>query len=166
MRSATVRNFPSEIDNVEGKPGDYALDLDIAGPLSAAPEALHRTFKLDAGARKSLTIPVTATAVGRASVDLKLSGPGLAVPQTLALDVSPGTSEPLSPLRAHAGAGGEPYPLAAILLADFVPGTGACFARRVLACRHRCSGPPAGARSLSLWLFGTDRQPRLCRFFT
>jgi alpha-2-macroglobulin len=61
--------FSVEIENVEGKPGDYALDLDVTGPLSAAPDVLHRKFKLAAGARKSLMIPVTATGVGRASVD-------------------------------------------------------------------------------------------------
>ncbi len=116
--------FSAEIDNVEGKPGDYALDLDIAGSLSAAPEALRRTFKLESGARKSLTIPVTATAVGRASVDLKLSGPGLALPQTLALDVSPGTSSLYRRSVRTAWRRGKASPSRAISLADFVPGTG------------------------------------------
>ena len=115
--------FSAEIDNVEGKPGDYALDLDIAGPLLAAPDVLHRTFKLDAGARKSLTIPVTATAVGRAFVDLKLTGPGLALPQTLALDVSPGTSN-LYRRSVRSLAPGESLTLSRDLVADFVPGTG------------------------------------------
>jgi alpha-2-macroglobulin len=46
--------FHVQIDNVEGKPGDYALDLDVTGPLSAASDTLHRKIKLDAGARKAL----------------------------------------------------------------------------------------------------------------
>ena len=93
------------------------------GPLSAAPDVLHRKFKLDAGARKSLTIPVTATGVGRAYVDLKLTGPGLTVPQTLALDVSPGTSN-LYRRSVRTLAPGESLTLSRDLVADFVPGTG------------------------------------------
>jgi len=116
--------FSVAIDNVEGKPGDYALDLDVSGPLAATPDVLHRKFKLEAGARKALTIPVTATGVGRAGVDLKLTGPGLTAPQTLALDVSPGTSE-LYRRFVRTLAPGESLTLSSDLVADFVPGTGA-----------------------------------------
>ncbi len=116
--------FSVVIDNVEGKPGDYALDLDVSGPLTATPDVLHRKFKLEAGARKALTIPVTATGVGRAGVDLKLTGPGLTAPQTLALDVSPGTSE-LYRRSVRTLAPGESLTLSGDLVAGFVPGTGA-----------------------------------------
>ncbi len=116
--------FSVAIDNVEGKPGEYALDLDVSGPLAATPEVLHRKFKLESGARKSLTIPVTATGIGHAAVDLKLTGPGLAAPQTLALDVSPGTSE-LYRRSVRTLAPGESLALSSDLVADFVPGTGA-----------------------------------------
>jgi uncharacterized protein YfaS (alpha-2-macroglobulin family) len=116
--------FHVQIDNVEGKPGDYALDLDVTGPLSAASDTLHRKFKLDAGARKALTIPFTATSVGRASVDLKLAGPGLVAPQTLALDISPGTSG-LYRRSVRTLAPGESLAISSDLIADFVPGTGA-----------------------------------------
>ena len=116
--------FSVAIDNVEGKPGDYALDLDVSGPLAATPDVLHRKFKLEAAARKALTIPVTATGVGRAGVDLKLTGPGLNAPQTLALDVSPGTSE-LYRRSVRTLAPGESLTLSGDLVADFVPGTGA-----------------------------------------
>jgi len=115
--------FSVEVDNVEGKPGDYALDLGLAGPLSAATDVQHRTFKLDAGARKSLTIPVTATGVGGASVDLKLTGPGLAAPQTLALNVLPGTSNLYRRFVRSLGPG-ESLAISRDLVADFVPGTG------------------------------------------
>jgi alpha-2-macroglobulin len=84
--------FHVQIDNVEGKPGDYALDVDLAGPLSAVGDSLHRKFKLDARARKSLTIPVTATGIGRGELNLRLIGPAVFAPQSLVLDVSPETS--------------------------------------------------------------------------
>ena len=96
----------------------------MSGPLAATPDVLHRKFKLEAGARKALTIPVTATGVGRAGVDLKLTGPGLTAPQTLALDVSPGTSE-LYRRSVRTLAPGESLTLSGDLVAGFVPGTGA-----------------------------------------
>ncbi|MGH6844141.1 MAG: alpha-2-macroglobulin, partial [Methylocella sp.] len=116
--------FHVQIENVEGKPGDYALDLDVTGPLSAASDTLHRKFKLEAGARKVLTIPVTATGVGHAGVDLSLRGPGLVAPQTLALDISPGTSG-LYRRSVRTLAPGESLAISSDLFANFVPGTGA-----------------------------------------
>ncbi|HEX3497150.1 MAG TPA: alpha-2-macroglobulin family protein, partial [Methylocella sp.] len=116
--------FHVQIDNVEGKPGDYALDLEVTGPLSAASDTLHRKFKLDAGARKALTLPFAAKGVGRAGVDLKLTGPGLAAPQTLALDISPGTSR-LYRRSVRMLAPGQSLAISSDLFADLVPGTGA-----------------------------------------
>ena len=37
-----------EIDNVEGDAGDYQLDLDIHGPLTADADAMRKTVRLDA----------------------------------------------------------------------------------------------------------------------
>ncbi|MCI0737078.1 MAG: alpha-2-macroglobulin family protein, partial [Beijerinckiaceae bacterium] len=113
-----------QIDNVEGKPGDYTLDAGVTGPLAAGADSLHRKFKLDAGARKALTIPVTASGVGRAVLTLKLTGPGLEAPQTLALDISPGTSSLYRRSVRTLGPGAS-LTLSADILADFVPGTGA-----------------------------------------
>ena len=42
-----------DIDNVEGEAGDYRLDLDIHGPLTADADALTRTVKLAAHQRAS-----------------------------------------------------------------------------------------------------------------
>jgi alpha-2-macroglobulin len=112
-----------QIDNVEGKPGDYALDVDLIGPLSAGIDVLHRKFKLDTGARKALTIPVMATGIGRAELNLKLTGPGISAPQMIALDVSPGTSN-LYRRSVRTLAPGESLTISSDILADFVPGTG------------------------------------------
>lgn len=113
-----------QIDNVEGKPGDYALDVDLSGPLSANGKDLHRIFKLDAGARKGFTIPVTANGIGHAGLNLKLTGPGISAPQTLAFDVSPGTSN-LYRRSVLTLAPGKSLTISNDILADFVPGTGA-----------------------------------------
>ncbi len=49
--------FHLQLDNVEGKPGDYTLDLDLHGPLTIGADSLHKTIKLDAGARAAIDIP-------------------------------------------------------------------------------------------------------------
>ncbi|WP_036261946.1 alpha-2-macroglobulin family protein [Methylocapsa aurea] len=116
--------FHVQLDNVEGRPGDYALDLDPQGGISLAPEALHRKIKLDAGARKAIAIPVTAAAIGPAAIDLKLSGPSLDAPQTLALAVLPGTSE-LYRRTVRTLAPATSLTISSDLIADFVPGAGA-----------------------------------------
>jgi len=41
--------FSVVIDNVEGKPGDYALDLDVSGRLTARPIVLHRKIQTRSG---------------------------------------------------------------------------------------------------------------------
>ncbi|HET6379226.1 MAG TPA: alpha-2-macroglobulin [Methylocella sp.] len=112
------------IDNVEGKAGDYALDIEAKGPLAAAKDALHRKFKLDAKARKSFAIPIMAPGTGRAELALTLTGPGFTAPQTLALDVTPGTSG-LYRRSVRMLAPGESLTLSSDLFAGFVPGTGA-----------------------------------------
>ena len=56
-----------DIDNVEGEAGDYTLDLDIHGPLTADADALSRTVRLDAHQRLSVAMPITAAGVGTAS---------------------------------------------------------------------------------------------------
>jgi len=113
-----------QLDNVEGRPGDYALDLDVRGAVSVPAEALHRKIKLEAGARKAVTIPATANAIGSAAIELKLRGPGFDAPQTLALDVLPGTSE-LYRRTVRTLAPGTSLTISNDLIADFIPGTGA-----------------------------------------
>ena len=140
-----------QIDNVEGKAGDYTLDLDLHGPVAVATDALRRTVKLDAGARTALTIPVTAAGLGTAAIDMRLTGPGLDATQTYNLSVLPGTSElyrrtvrPLGP--------GESLTVSSDLIADFVPGTGAV----------SVAVSPIGAIDLPALLLALDRYPYGC----
>ncbi len=116
--------FHLQIDNVEGPAGDYALDVVVTGGLSVAPEASHRKVKLEAKARKAFTIPVVAKAIGRAEVALKLTGPGLALDQTLALNVAPATLD-LYRRSVRSLEPGGTLIVSKDLLADFVAGTGA-----------------------------------------
>lgn len=118
--------FHLQLDNVEGKPGDYTLDLDLHGPLTIGADSLHKTIKLDAGARASVAIPVTAAGVGQASVDVRLTGPGLDAPQTLAFNLEPGSSR-LYRREIRTLASGASLKISDDLIADVVPGTGAVF---------------------------------------
>ncbi|WP_336488024.1 alpha-2-macroglobulin family protein [Methylobacterium nigriterrae] len=113
------------LDNVEGQPGEYTVDLDLAGPVLVGAEAVHRVLRLEAGAKGQFVIPITAAGPGTARVDVTLSGPGLpgGVGQSFALPVSPGTGtlvrrtvRPLEP--------GAALTLTRDLLADILPGTG------------------------------------------
>src|SRR4051795_3233007 len=115
--------FHVQIDSVEGKSGRYALDLAIQGPVSASADALKKSFALSAGARSSLAIPVTASGIGRADLDLRLTGPDVDLKQSLALNVDAGTGE-FARRSVQSLAPGASLTISRDLLADFVPGTG------------------------------------------
>jgi uncharacterized protein YfaS (alpha-2-macroglobulin family) len=143
--------FHVQIDNVEGKSGRYAVDLDLHGPLSVAADALTKSFPLDAGARTALTIPVTATGIGRADVDLHLTGPDLDVKQSLALNVDAGTGE-FTRRSVQSLASGASLTISRDLLADFLPGTG----------RVSVGVSPVGAIDVPALLQALDRYPYGC----
>ncbi|SFK17148.1 alpha-2-macroglobulin family protein [Methylocapsa palsarum] len=143
--------FFVQIDNVEGKPGEYALDVAAKGAVSIAPDAAHRKFKLAAGARQSAAIPIKAASVGPGSIDVTLTGPSLDAPQTLALNVSPGTSE-LYRRSVRTLAPGTSLTISSDLLTDFVAETGAVFV---------AASPLAGVDVPAL-LQALDRYPYGC----
>ncbi|MBV8078816.1 MAG: alpha-2-macroglobulin family protein, partial [Actinobacteria bacterium] len=82
-----------EIDNVEGDAGDYTLDLDIHGPLTADADALRRTVRLDAHQRLSVAMPITAAGVGTAEFDLRLAGPNTDQAQHFGLGILSGAPD-------------------------------------------------------------------------
>jgi hypothetical protein len=112
------------IDNVEGPAGDYALDLAVEGGLTLPADQLHRKIKLDAKARQDVAIPIEASGIGRANLAIKLEGRGMSTEQSLALDVSPGTSS-LYRRFMRSIAPSASLTVSNDLLADFIPGTGA-----------------------------------------
>ena len=143
-----------DFDNVEGEAGDYRLDLDIHGPLTADADALSRTVKLAAHQRASLAVPISAAGVGVATVDLKLTGPGLSLTQRFPLGVSAGAPDVyrrvIKPLAA-----GESATIADDLVADFVPGTGSV---SIAASPFGALDTPALLQALDLYPYGCSEQ--------
>ena len=93
-----------DIDNVEGDAGEYKLDLDIHGPLTADADAMTKTVRLDLHQRKSLAMPIAAAGIGVAELDLRLTGPKTDLTQHFRLGIASGAPELLSPHRdASAG---------------------------------------------------------------
>lgn len=113
-----------QIDNVEGGAGDYLVDLDAHGPVTVAADALRRTVSLAQGARTSFSVPVNAVGVGRATLDLRLRGPGLDTAQSFSVDVQPGSTDLYRRVVRRIGPG-ESLSISSDLLAEFVPGAGA-----------------------------------------
>ncbi|QXX76413.1 alpha-2-macroglobulin [Methylovirgula sp. HY1] len=140
-----------DINNVEGAAGDYVVDVAAQGPIAIAANALHKRLKLATGQRRTLALPLTAAGIGRADLNIKLSGPNLAVAQDLAIKIEPGTSElyrrmvrPLPP--------GESVSLSSDLLAEFLPGTG----------RISVSVSPLTGINVAALLQALDRYPYGC----
>src|ERR1700760_2594785 len=64
-----------EVDNVEGDGGEFKVDLDIHGPLTADADAMTKSVRLDLHQRESLAMPIAAAGIGVAELDLRLTGP-------------------------------------------------------------------------------------------
>jgi uncharacterized protein YfaS (alpha-2-macroglobulin family) len=112
-----------DIDNVEGQPGEYRVDVRNEGVNvvgSAAPQAL----KLNARQRSALSVPLAAPAVGIGNVTVRVSGPaGFALERSYALAVKPAT-QILARRTVQTVARGESVTLSNDLFTDLVPGTG------------------------------------------
>ncbi|NEU10789.1 alpha-2-macroglobulin family protein [Methylobacterium sp. BTF04] len=148
--------FHVAIDNVEGQAGDYTVDLDLAGPVLVGAEAVHKTLRLEAGAKGALVIPLTAAGPGLARLDVNLSGPGItgSVGQSFSLAIGPGTGalarrsvRPLEP--------GASVSLTNELLADILPGTGAV---SVSASNLAGIDVPALLQALDRYPYGCSEQ--------
>ena len=141
-----------DIDNVEGEAGDYRLDLDIHGPLTADADALSRTVKLAAHQRASLAVPIAAAGVGTATLDLEADRPRTVADASASRSASPparptSTAASIKPLAA-----GESATIADDLVADFVPGTGSV----------SIAASPFGALDAPALLQALDRYPYGC----
>jgi hypothetical protein len=116
--------FHVEINNVEGASGDYALDLDMKGPVSVALDPELRRLRLEKGRKAQVTLPVTATGLGMAELALTLRGGGETLAQTLRIAVkssAPSTvNRIVRPLPS-----GQSLAVSNDLVADFVPNSGA-----------------------------------------
>ena len=140
-----------DIDNVEGEAGDYTLDLDIHGPLTADADALRRTVRLDAHRRLSVAMPITAAGVGTAEFDLRLAGPKTDEIQHFRLGILSGAPDVYRRMVTPLPGGGT-QTISGDLLADFIPGTGSI----------AISASPFGALDAPALLEALDRYPYGC----
>ena len=140
-----------EIDNVEGDAGDYTLDLDIHGPLTADADALRRSVRLDAHQRLSVAMPIAAAGVGTAELDLRLAGPKTDQAQHFRLGILSGAPD-VYQRTVVALPGGGAQTISGDLLADFIPGTGSI----------AISVSPFGALDAPALLEALDRYPYGC----
>ena len=140
-----------DLDNVEGEAGDYKLDLDMHGPLTADADAMVKTVRLERNHRQSVAMPITAAGVGVADLDLRLTGPKTDLTQHFKLGIASGAPEAyrrtVTPLPA-----GASQTISGDLLADFVPGTGSI----------AISGSPFGALDAPALLAALQRYPYGC----
>ncbi len=140
-----------DIDNVEGEAGDYTLDLDIHGPLTADADAMRKTVRLDPHQRRSLSMPITAAGVGSAELALRLTGPKTDLAQHFRLGLASGAPDAyrrtVTPLP-----GGATTTISGDLIADFIPGTGSI----------AISASPFGALDAPALLLALQRYPYGC----
>ena len=74
-----------DLDNVEGAPGDYTIAVNGTGALSAS---ATEKLALRAKQRLAVTIPITASAAGAGTVEVKVTGPSaFALDRSFALTV-------------------------------------------------------------------------------
>ena len=143
-----------DLDNVEGEAGDYRLDLDIHGPLTAVADALSRTVKLAAHQRASIVMPITAAGVGTATLDLRISGPGLSVTQRLPLVIQAGAPDIYHRI-IHPLAPGANETISDDLITEFVPGTGTI---SIAASPFGALDAPAVLQALDRYPYGCSEQ--------
>lgn len=111
--------------NTEGPAGDYTLGVSIDGPLNSDTSLIQKVTLGAAGARSTITIPVTATGFGTASVIATLKGPGdILLDQEFALGVVPANPAITRRNTATLMANGGALTLDKDLLVDLVQGTG------------------------------------------
>ena len=140
-----------EIDNVEGSPGDYALDLDIHGPLTADATDLHQTVRLESNRRAAVATPFAAAGVGTAELDLRLVGPNVDLAQHFSLGIEPPGAD-VYQRNVTSLPGGMTATIPGGQLADFIPGTG------MIAV----AASPFGAIDAPALLAALDRYPYGC----
>ena len=110
-----------DLDNVEGAPGDYTIAVNGTGALSAS---ATEKLALRAKERLAVTIPITASAAGAGTVEVKVTGPSaFALDRSFALTVRT-PAQILARRTVKPIAKGESVTLSSDLFADLVPGTG------------------------------------------
>ncbi|MBN9007307.1 MAG: alpha-2-macroglobulin family protein [Rhizobiales bacterium] len=113
-----------DLDNVEGAPGDYTINVTTAGPVKVIGNPAT-TVTLAAKQRTSKALALNASGgAGTAQLDVDIKGPnGLTLTRHYDLDVKPAT-QILARRSVRTMAKGESLTLTSDMFADLVPGTG------------------------------------------
>ncbi|MBR1145148.1 alpha-2-macroglobulin [Bradyrhizobium sp. AUGA SZCCT0431] len=112
-----------DLDNVEGAPGDYTINVKTTGPVKVTGNAAT-TVKLAAKQRTSMSLAIDAGGAGTANLDVDIKGPnGLALARHYALDVKAAT-QVLARRSIRTLAKGESLTLTSDMFSDLVSGTG------------------------------------------
>jgi hypothetical protein len=112
-----------DLDNVEGAPGDYTINVKTSGPVKVSGNPAT-TVKLAAKQRSSMSLALDAGGAGTANIDVDVKGPnGLALSRHYALDVKPAT-QILARRSIRTLAKGESLMLTSDMFSDLVSGTG------------------------------------------
>jgi alpha-2-macroglobulin len=112
-----------DLDNVEGTPGDYTINVNITGPVKVTGNPAT-TVNLAARQRTSMSLALEAGGAGTANFDVDIRGPnGLALARHYALDVKAAT-QILARRSIRTLAKGESLTLTSDMFSDLVSGTG------------------------------------------
>ncbi len=112
-----------DLDNVEGAPGDYTINVRTTGPVKVTGNPAT-TVKLAAKQRSSMSLALDAGGAGTANLDVDITGPnGLTLARHYALDVKPAT-QILARRSIRTLAKGESLTLTSDMFSDLVQGTG------------------------------------------
>lgn len=113
-----------DLDNVEGAPGDYTINVKTSGPVKVTGNPAT-TVKLAAKQRTSLALAIDANGgAGTAQLDVDIRGPnGLTLARHYALDVKAAT-QILARRSIRSLAKGESLTLTSDMFSDLVAGTG------------------------------------------
>ena len=140
-----------ELDNVEGPAGDYRISVQTDGPVRLGANA-PQTLRLRARQRDRLSVPLTASAAGIATIKVQIAGPGnLALDRNYVLAAGP-ANRILTRRTIRTVAAGESLTLSGDMFADLVPGTGGV----------AVSVGPSTALDVATLLKALDRYPFGC----
>src|SRR5947199_5942212 len=113
-----------DLDNVEGLPGDYTINVKTSGPVKVTGNPAT-TVNLAARQRTSMSLALEAGGAGTANFDVDIKGPnGLSLARHYALDVKAAT-QILARRSIRTLAKGESLTLTSDMFSDLVAGTGA-----------------------------------------
>ncbi|MGX9393024.1 alpha-2-macroglobulin family protein [Nitrobacteraceae bacterium UC4446_H13] len=112
-----------ELDNVEGAPGDYSINVSASGPIKV-PGNATTVVNLKAKQRSSMALALDADGTGTAQIDVAIKGPnGMTLARHYALDVKAAT-QILARRSVRTLAKGESLTLTKDMFSDLVAGTG------------------------------------------